>query len=216
MANKILNCFLLLVSLISCASMHSGHYIQIKNGQTLESLSKSYKVPLWELKAANRGRSIASGSWVFVPLKRGILGKTKSFYDPKAYLESGDFSWPVPSSTRVSSHFGARWGKDHEGIDIPARRGASIVSMADGVVVYAGNRMGGYGNITVISHHGGIFSVYAHAKKNFTRKGQKVHKGQVIAEVGTTGRSTGPHLHFEVRHNSEAIDPLKFLAFDKR
>lgn len=192
--------------------MKSGHYIQVRNGETYKSLAKTYKVPEWEIRAANKGRRIASGSWVFLPMRKGIMGRTQSFYDPQAYLQSGEFFWPVPSSRRVSSHFGKRWGRKHEGMDIPAPVGANIVSIAEGVVVYSGNDLGGYGNLTVISHPGGVFSVYAHAKKNFTRKGQKVHKGQVIAQVGMTGRTTGPHLHFEIRQNSKALDPWRFLA----
>ncbi len=198
--------------LISCSTLKSGHYIQLKDGENLKSISKEYKVPEWEIQAANKGRRVASGSWVFVPMRKGIIGRTQSFHDTESYIQSGDFFWPVPSSRKVSSHFGKRWGRKHEGMDIPAPVGANIVSIAEGVVVYSGNGLGGYGNLTVISHPGGIFSVYAHAKKNYTRKGQKVYKGQVIAKVGMTGRTTGPHLHFEVRHNSKALDPLRFLA----
>ena len=83
------------------------------------------------------------------------------------------------------------------------------------MVIYSGNDLGGYGNLTVISHKGGLFSIYAHARKNYTKKGDKVFRGQVIAEVGETGRTTGPHLHFEVRYDSKALDPLKFLAYEE-
>jgi murein DD-endopeptidase MepM/ murein hydrolase activator NlpD len=112
----------------------------------------------------------------------------------------------------MSSSFGQRWGKTHQGIDIPGRIGSHIVAAAEGVVVYSGDEIGGYGNITVIAHKNGFFTVYAHAKENFTRQGQRVYRGQVIAQIGMTGRTYGPHLHFEVRKNGEAIDPTNYLA----
>lgn len=202
----------LLLLFFSCAGLKSGHYIQLNEGENLKTISKEFKVPEWKLEQANQGRKIATGSWVFVPLNRGLLNETKNI-DSAYYFKHGKFNWPVPSSKRLSSKFGKRWGRNHEGIDIAARVGTSIVAVESGVVIYSGNDLGGYGNLTVISHPGGIFSVYAHAKKNFTKKGDKVHRGQVIGQVGMTGRTTGPHLHFEVRHDSKALDPLKFLAY---
>lgn len=198
----------------SCGTLESGHYVQLQKGESLKSLSKEFKVPEWKIKAHNEGRHIASGEWVFVPLNRGLLAGTTNV-ESHYYFQNGKLAWPVPSSNRLSSRFGHRWGKKHEGIDIAAREGTSIISVESGVVIYSGDGLGGYGNLTVISHKGGLFSVYAHARKNYTKKGDKVHRGQVIAEVGQTGRSTGPHLHFEVRHDSKAIDPLKFLAYEE-
>lgn len=206
------NLIFLLIFLSSCGSMRSGHYVQLRKGENLDSLSKEFKVPKWKLEHHNQGRKIASGSWVFVPLKRGILADTNSI-ESSYYFKHGKFSWPVPASKRLTSKFGKRWGRRHEGIDIAARAGTSIVAVESGVVIYSGNDLGGYGNLTVLSHPGGLFTVYAHAKKNFTKKGDSVHRGQVIGQVGMTGRTTGPHLHFEVRYDSKAVDPLKFLAY---
>lgn len=208
---------LILISICSCSHMmNSGHYIQLKKGDSYSKLSKELKVPEWKLKSANGSKGLRAGEWVLIPLKRGFVGSNESYYNTSAYLSSGEFLWPVPAAKKISSSFGHRWGKSHEGIDIAARRGTHIVAANDGVVVYSGNRMGGYGNITVIAHKGGFFTIYAHAKKNFTKKGQKVHRGQVIAQVGSTGRSTGPHLHFEIRHNSKALNPSRFIAFKGR
>ena len=203
-----------LLSASSCAGLKSGKYVQLSNGETLSSVAEKYQVPQWKLEIANKGRKIASGQWVFVPLSRGLLSGTNNITsDYVAY--NGEFAWPVPSSKRVTSHMGKRWGRKHEGIDIAARVGTSIVAVDDGVVIYSGQGLSGYGNLTVLSHAGGIFTVYAHAKQNFTKKGQNVYKGQVIAQVGMTGRTTGPHLHFEVRHNSKAMNPLDFMAYDE-
>lgn len=198
----------------SCSTMKSGHYVQVKSTDTLETLAHEFNIPKEKISESNSGKSIAPGEWVFIPLKRGILAQdfeARSF-DPKLYLRSGEFLWPVPASTTISSGYGQRWGRAHEGIDISARVGSHIVSAAEGVVVYSGSEIGGYGNITVIAHKNGFFSVYAHAKSNFTRQGQRVYRGQVISQVGMTGRTSGPHLHFEIRKNGEAIDPTAFIA----
>lgn len=204
--------FMILIS--ACSTLESGHYVQLKKGENLKTLAKEFKVPEWKIKAHNAGRKIASGSWVFVPLDRGLLAGTKEV-ESHYYFQHGKLAWPVPSSKKLTSKFGKRWGRSHEGIDIAARRGTAIVAAESGVVIYSGNDLGGYGNLTIISHEGGLFSIYAHAKRNYTRKGDRVHRGQVIAEVGTTGKSTGPHLHFEVRYDSKALDPLNFLAYEE-
>ncbi len=195
--------------------MGSGQYVQIRKGDTYKKLAKEFKTEEWTLKEANKSKQLRVGEWFFVPLQRGILG-AKKYRMPAStaqYMASGRYMWPVPSSSRVSSNFGSRWGRHHDGIDIPARTGSHIVAVDNGVVVYSGRNLGAYGNITVIAHKNGLFSVYAHADKNFTRKDQKVHKGQVIATVGSTGRSTGPHLHFEIRRNSKALNPKKFVSY---
>lgn len=208
---------LLLLSLlftVACASVKSGHYVMVKPTDTIETLAKEFNVPKERIQASNTGKKIKSGEWVFIPLKRGILEQDMEAraFDPNHLLQSGEFLWPVPSSNRLSSNFGARWGRKHEGVDIPARVGSHIVAAAEGVVVYSGDEIGGYGNITVIAHKNGFFTVYAHAKENYTKQGQRVYRGQVIAQVGMTGRTYGPHLHFEVRKNGQAIDPTDFLA----
>lgn len=201
----------------SCSSVKSGHYIQVKPTDTLDTLAKEFNVPKEKIAESNSGKRIAPGEWVFIPLKRGVLGQDFEArpFDPKAYLRSGEFLWPVPASTTISSGYGHRWGRAHEGIDISARIGSHIVAAAEGVVVYSGSEIGGYGNITVIAHKNGFFSVYAHAKSNFTKQGQRVYRGQVISQIGMTGRTTGPHLHFEIRKNGEAIDPTSFLAANR-
>lgn len=202
------------ISLLSgCAHMNSGQYIQIKKGENLKTLANEFKIPKWRIEVANKGKKFTPGNWIFIPMDRGIWGRTGYRQVASAdYVGNGDFIWPVPARKKISSGYGRRWGKKHEGIDIPAPVGSHILSIADGVVVYAGNDLGGYGNLTVISHGGGIFSVYAHAQTLFTRKGERVHQGQVIAKVGMTGRTSGPHLHFELRHNSRPLDPQKMIS----
>lgn len=127
----------------------------------------------------------------------------------------GQFVWPVPSSSRISSGFGWRtlWGKPdyHLGIDIPDNAGKNIVAAADGEVIMVKKSSTGYGWHIVINHGGGYATLYGHTSRIDVVQGQQVKQGQVIAGVGTTGASTGNHLHFEVRINSKQQDPIKYV-----
>jgi murein DD-endopeptidase MepM/ murein hydrolase activator NlpD len=121
---------------------------------------------------------------------------------------SAGLIWPVHGV--LTSPFGMRWGRMHEGIDIGAPTGTPIWAAAGGTVVYAGWE-GGYGNLTVIDHGNGLATAYGHQSKIVVSNGQTVARGQVIGYVGSTGHSTGPHLHFEVRVNGTPVDPLGYL-----
>jgi murein DD-endopeptidase MepM/ murein hydrolase activator NlpD len=120
---------------------------------------------------------------------------------------------------RISSNFGARRDpingrqRQHNGIDIAAPRGTPIDAAGDGTVVFAGWQRG-YGNTVIVEHADGRRTRYGHAEKLFVQPGETVEAGQVIAAVGSTGRSTGPHLHFEVIEADRRIDPLRALAND--
>jgi murein DD-endopeptidase MepM/ murein hydrolase activator NlpD len=116
--------------------------------------------------------------------------------------------WPVAGP--ITSPFGMRWGRLHPGIDIGASMGTPIHAAASGTVVYAG-WMTGYGNLTVIDHGGGIATAYGHQSKLDVSVGQQVTQGQEIGLIGSTGFSTGPHLHFEVRVNGVPVDPMGYL-----
>jgi murein DD-endopeptidase MepM/ murein hydrolase activator NlpD len=115
--------------------------------------------------------------------------------------------WPVNGP--VVSPFGWRWGRMHEGIDIGAGYGTPIVAAASGTVIYAG-WMGGYGNLIIIDHGGGLATAYGH-QSSFAVGGGSVSQGQVIGYVGCTGHCFGPHVHFEVRVNGSPVDPLGYL-----
>jgi murein DD-endopeptidase MepM/ murein hydrolase activator NlpD len=117
------------------------------------------------------------------------------------------FIWPVGGP--VVSPFGWRWGRMHEGVDIAAGYGTPIAAAASGTVIFAG-WMGGYGNLIIVDHGGGIATAYAH-QSSFAVGGGPVSQGQTIGYVGCTGHCYGPHLHFEVRVNGSAVDPLGYL-----
>ncbi len=156
-----------------------------------------------------------NGKWVFENPKTGFYHAGIDFgrIDNTQYKFNDDsrFIWPVPSSKRVSSKFGKRRGRHHDGVDIPAVTGTHIVASASGTVAVAG-KMRGYGKVIVIKHADGYHPVYAHNSKHFVRKGQSVSQGEVIGRVGSTGRSTGPHLHFEIRRKNRVRNPAYYLA----
>jgi len=125
----------------------------------------------------------------------------------------------LPVDGVVTSTFGNRHdpfhGKNsyHKGLDIAAPSGTPIQPVRPGTVVSAGRR-GGYGNVVVVDHGDGLTSIYAHCKELKVAAGQRVQPGQVIATVGSTGRSTGPHLHLEVHKNGQAVDPVQALGWE--
>jgi len=211
--NKFCLSIIFVLFFASCSStpFKSGKYVKIRQGDTLKSLAKEFKIPHWFIEKANEGREFKVGTWYYVPLIRGIVG-TMGMHNIDKVLATNNYAWPVPTHKNVSSRYGGRWGKNHNGIDIPAPKGTKMVSVADGVVVYSDNGLTGFGNLTVIAHQYGLFSVYGHADKNFTKKGDKVKKGQLIAFVGNTGKSTGPHLHFEIRWRGRPLNPDGFFT----
>ena len=212
-----------LTLLAGCAGVQSGKYVKFTHKDSVAGLANKHKVSKEALIAANTDRPMKAGQWVFIPKKRGVLAAVNrssrtSSSTPLSQDNSpmiANLLWPVPSSKKISSNFGHRWGRKHEGIDIPARQGAPILAVQDGIVVYSSNGLGGYGNLVVLGHKNGLFSVYAHAHKVFVKKNDRVTQGQMIASVGKTGRASGPHLHFELRQHSRAINPIQSLLGSK-
>ncbi len=127
---------------------------------------------------------------------------------PTGAASAAGFVWPVHGI--LTSGFGWRWGRMHEGIDLAVGNGTPVVAAAAGTVIVAG-WMGGYGNLVVVDHGGGISTAYAHNTSVTVGVGQQVAQGQLIAYSGNTGNSTGPHVHFEVRVNGGAVDPMGYL-----
>lgn len=122
----------------------------------------------------------------------------------------GSYGLTWPAAGPVTSPYGMRWGRMHQGIDIGAGMGAPILAAGTGTVIYAG-WMDGYGNVVLVDHGNGMVTVYAHQSAIGVGNGARVSKGQVIGAVGSTGNSTGPHLHFETRVNGVALDPMAYL-----
>ena len=121
---------------------------------------------------------------------------------------AGGCIWPT--SGRVTSGFGARWGRLHAGVDIGAPTGTPIWATKDGTVIFSGVQSG-YGNVVIVSHGGGLTTLYAHQSRVAASDGQQVSQGDTIGYVGNTGRSTGPHLHFETRYGGTPRNPRSCL-----
>lgn len=129
---------------------------------------------------------------------------------PLPAVYKGSYRWPLGAGI-VSSEFGKRWGKRHQGIDIAADEGEPVFASASGRVIYAGNGLRGYGNTVILGHDDKTTTLYAHNSGLKVDLGQSVYAGQTIALLGSTGRSTGPHVHFEIRRHGSALDPRKLL-----
>lgn len=125
--------------------------------------------------------------------------------------KKGMFMHPLNGGGRISSEYGSRWGSYHRGMDIAASAGTPIYAAASGTVIYSGYNNGGFGNLVMIDHGNGYQTYYAHNSKNVAQVGQKVSKGQKIAVVGSTGNSTGNHVHFEIRKNGTPINPYSYI-----
>ena len=127
---------------------------------------------------------------------------------PRASSSSG-FAWPI--CARVTSEYGPRWGRMHRGIDQGAATGTSIGASKAGTVIFA-NWQGGYGRLVLVDHHDGVVTAYAHMSAFSVGAGTSVSQGQTLGKVGSTGNSTGPHLHFETRVNGTAVNPRQYLS----
>ena len=205
-----------------------GIFVKVGSKDTLAKLADKYGSTKESAMLANamKSESLLAGSEIFLPggklvavtevniTTKGRGGRVRS---AAVELSSGTvrgFRWPVLG--QISSTFG--WRKSpfgrrrvfHSGLDIRAPRGTVIKAASSGVVVHSG-WMGGYGKAIVISHSKGLTTLYAHCSRLIARQGMKISQGQTIALVGSTGRSTGNHLHFEVRVNGSPRNPLKYL-----
>ncbi len=125
---------------------------------------------------------------------------------------TGSGTFITPSFGTLSSRYGRRWGRNHNGIDVAGSYNSPIKAADGGVVTYAG-WMSGYGNYVVINHENGYQTAYGHCASLCVKVGSRVAKGDVIAKMGNTGRSTGTHLHFEVRKNGQYVDPLNYISY---
>ena len=125
-------------------------------------------------------------------------------------VEKTPFDMPVKGSFRYTSGFGPRWGQMHRGVDLAAKSRSPMYATGDGVVTQAGWN-GGYGRVVYIKHEFGVETRYAHLARIRVKKGQRVSRGQKIGDMGNSGRSTGTHLHYEVRVDGKAVNPMIFI-----
>ena len=203
-----------------------GIHHTVQKGQTLYRIAQAYKIDMEVLRRANHIRDaskIKVGTQLWIPGARRVLSipttSTPSGYSrsksvnkkniPTVKPRKGILIWPTKGT--LTSGFGNRNGRRHEGIDIAAPKGTPIKAAAAGKVVFSGWGPTGYGKMVILEHKNNLTTVYAHNSKILVKKGARVKQGQRISLMGSTGRSTGPHLHFEVRNDTEPKNPIKYL-----
>ncbi|HOV79212.1 MAG TPA: M23 family metallopeptidase [Bacillota bacterium] len=178
---------------------------RVQKGETLWDIARAYQADVNEISARNRLANIDKifvGQQLFIPCRPAA----EQAFSSRGMLDL--LSWPVVGA--VTSPFGIRDGKPHEGIDIAVEEGTPIRAAAPGRVVFAGPR-GTYGLAVIIDHGRGVRTLYAHCSKILVAEGSPVSAATVVALAGSTGRSSGPHLHLEVLKDGMPIDPLPLL-----
>jgi murein DD-endopeptidase MepM/ murein hydrolase activator NlpD len=199
----------------------AGLYHEVKAGENLYRIGKAYGVPFQTLSQVNglaNPDRIEIGQRILIPgggrsLPVGVITPERARMDrPRKHeLPKGPrpFEWPVDGGT-LTSHFGPRGETFHDGIDISAPDGTPVYAARSGEVVYS-EKLRGYGNVIILHHGEGYASVYAHNSAHLVGVGTRVQRGQMIARIGETGRTSGPNLHFEVRKDNVARNPLYYL-----
>ncbi|MCX6785716.1 MAG: M23 family metallopeptidase [Candidatus Komeilibacteria bacterium] len=194
----------------------NGISYKIKKGDTLKTIAKLYKGNAEEILEFNKLASetdLDIGETLIIPggVKPSAVAAApnyslKNVFTPSAKISGSKLQWPT-TSYRLTQYFSWR----HTGLDIGNQMGQPTYAAEGGVVIRAGWNSGGYGNLIVIDHGNGMQTWYGHHSKIYVAVGQRVARGQVIGAIGSTGRSTGPHLHFEVRVNGVRVNPLGYV-----
>lgn len=194
---------------------------RVVQGESLYRIGKAYGVSHQELARANGIKNpdrIEVGQTIVIPHAKQevpvqMVTPERARPDRPSPLElpsgSAPFIWPVAGG-EVSSEFGPRGESHHDGIDIRSPVGTPVRAARSGRVLYS-DRLAGYGNLVILEHDGGYATVYAHNRDNRARVGDDVQQGALIAQVGETGKTTGPNLHFEIRRDNVARNPLFYL-----
>ena len=204
------------------SSTRGGVYHTVKKGETLWRISRAYGVALAEITEANglSDYTIGIGQKLYIPGATKTVEVEPAVPRPEEVTGrlGGKLSWPLAGRGRgsISSGFGYRedpvtGGRAfHKGIDIDGAREERVLAAAAGEVVFSG-RMSGFGTVVMIDHGSRLLTVYAHLSRAVVRIEDAVARGQPIGYVGSTGRATGAHLHFEVRFKGVSVDPLDYL-----
>lgn len=226
----------------SSSSDEEGAFHIVGRGETLSHICDVYGLDLKKVAAINkleRPYKLRVGEAVFLPAA-ALLDETAEPGETKTARQKDSskgrtkersacnvanairgrqdpavpkLKFPVPGGV-LTSPFGHRWGVFHRGLDIAANRGTPVLACAPGKVLFTGTRrrFRNYGKVVLLDHGNGVYTTYAHLKRILVKKGRKVRQGQKIALVGNTGKSTGPHLHLEVRVANNLYNPLAYFS----
>jgi murein DD-endopeptidase MepM/ murein hydrolase activator NlpD len=193
------------------ASRTQGTYV-IQRGDTLHHIAQRYGVSVSSLITANNitdVRDLHVGEVLKIPGYTSYAAIDGHGADYSSERPTRIFAWPVEHG-EISSGFGIRNGTMHDGVDIAAPVGTPVHAAESGSVIYSG-RLRGYGNVIIVRHDDHYVTVYGHNSSNLVREGDSVARGQVIGSIGESGRTTGANLHFEVRRDNVARNPLAYL-----
>jgi lipoprotein NlpD len=211
--------------MVSFAGCATGITHTVAPGENLYRIGKAYGVRYEKLARVNRlypPYRLAVGERLFIPNAERRLpvnvitpratssARPAPTVGPVSVSGSGrdGFSWPARG--RVVTNFGKQVRGHHDGIDISAKRGSAVMAARAGRVIFS-DRLTGYGNVIILEHAGGYATVYAHNERNLARKGENIRQGERIATVGGARERDGSHLHFEIRKNNVARNPLYYL-----
>ncbi|MBI5543299.1 MAG: peptidoglycan DD-metalloendopeptidase family protein [Deltaproteobacteria bacterium] len=187
----------------------------VKPGETLWRIARAYRITVEDLSLANPqvdSTRLAAGQQLFVPGAKALAEVPPADLPPPETpfqkATEAPLSWPM--SGVLYARFGPRGESRHDGIDLAAPAGTPVHSAADGQVLFAGEQKG-YGQGVLVEHAGGLITLYAHNREVLVKDGERVKAGQPIARVGEPSKTSGPHLHFEVRVDGAPRDPLRYL-----
>ena len=219
------NVWVVVAVVVAACAGPAGLRHRVERGESLYRIGKAYGVAPERLAAANGlapSARLDEGQLIVIPHARrelpvAMITPERARADRPAPPDlpggAAPFVWPVPAGV-LTSDFGPRGSSHHDGIDIGTPEGTPVRAARDGRVLFA-DRLRGYGNLIIIEHERGYATVYAHNRENRTKPGKWVRQGEVIALVGRTGKTSGPNLHFEIRHDNVARNPLFYLPAAK-
>ena len=189
----------------------TGKWMELASHFDLNAIADKYGTTAEEIRRVN-GDTLNRGSYIFIPYSENYLSglRARGIERATASSSSSDYIWPLVYVDKITSSFGYRGGELHTGVDLPSPQGTPVLASRDGRVVFAGY-CGGHGKSILLEHRDNFFTRYSHNSVMLVKKGDLVCKGQVIGYVGSTGRSTGNHLHFEIRYGEIPLDPVDFL-----
>jgi hypothetical protein len=197
----------------------TGIWKKVAPGFDLNSLVGTYQSDVDQVILINNlpknSRKVYSTMWIFVPFSIKYINELEKKGISRLTLNvtGNEYIWPIEGS-QITSRLGKRWGKFHPGIDIAAPLGTMVLAAMDGEVGES-KYFGDYGNAIIINNNTSYVTIYAHLSDLLVKKGDRVKKGQLIGFSGSSGHSTGPHLHFEVRYMSVVLNPEVFLPMFK-
>ncbi len=189
----------------------AANYYLLKEGDTMWSIAATYGISVKQLQGLNQSKNpnrLKIGDRIIIPAGQQRLAAATQESSRGFHISRAFYAWPLLGS--ITSYYGWRKSGFHHGLDIAGKTNTAITASAPGKVLFAGYKAV-YGRTVIVDHANGEQTLYAHASKILVKPGQEVERGETIAKVGSSGRTTGPHLHFEIRKGEQTFNPLEYL-----